>query len=226
MALLTAKTRQPNEVAEPMNGREPIKAVVYGNGIPSVSLNVGPSDFLHLFREVKYSSLFDLVVDDAEPVKALIQEVQVHPVTMKPIHIDFRQIRMDQPITVNIPLVFEGESAAVKMGGTLIKNLDEVEIECLPGKLPKELIVDLAKLQTYEDRIVTSSLQIPEGVTLHHEDDELIAAVEEPLSEEEQKKLEEQAIGDVAEVKAEGDEKKEGEEGAEGEAPAEEKKEE
>jgi large subunit ribosomal protein L25 len=225
MALLTAKKRKPDEAAELMNGHEPIKAVVYGNQIPSVSLNVGPSDFLHLFREVKYSSLFDLVIDDAEPVKALIQDVQVHPVTMQPIHIDFRQIRMDQPITVEVPLVFIGESDAVKMGGTLIKNLDEVEIECLPGKLPKELVVDLSALKTYEDRIVVSSLQIPEGVALHHEADELIAAVEEPLSEEEQKKLEEQNIGDVAAVKSEADEKKESEAAAaEGAAPVEEKK--
>ncbi|MDF1497072.1 MAG: 50S ribosomal protein L25 [Patescibacteria group bacterium] len=214
MALLTAKTRKPDEAAEPMNGREPIKGVVYGNGIPSVSLNIGPSDFLHLFREVKYSSLFDLVIDDAEPVKAIIQEVQVHPVTMNPIHIDFRQIRMDQPITVEVPLVFVGESDAVKMGGTLIKNLDEVEIECLPAKLPKELVVDLSVLKTYEDRIVVSSLQVPEGVALHHDAEELIAAVEEPLSEEEQKKLEEQDIGDVTAVKSEADEKKEGEEAA------------
>jgi large subunit ribosomal protein L25 len=219
MPVLTVKTRKPGEEAEPMNGREPIKAVVYGNKIPSVSLSVGPSDFLHLYREVKYSSLFDLVVDDAEPVKALIQEVQVHPVKMNPVHIDFRQIRMDQPITVQVPLVFEGESDAAKMGGTLIKTLEEVEIECLPAKLPKDLVVDLSTLKTYEDRIVTGSLQIPDGVTLHHEGDELIAAVEAPLSEEELKKLEEQEIGDIAEVKAEGDEKKEGEEGEEGEAP-------
>ncbi len=224
MALLTAKTRNLKEIAEPMNGHEPIKGVVYGNGIPSVSINIGQSDFLHLFREVKYSSLFDLVIDDGEPVKAIIQEVQVHPIKMNPVHIDFRQIRMDQPITVEVPLVFIGESDAVKMGGTLIKNLDEVEIECLPGKLPKELVVDLSVLKTYEDRIVVSSLDIPEGVALHHEADELIAAVEEPLSEEEQKKLEEQDIGDVTAVKSEADEKKESEAAAEGEAPAEEKK--
>lgn len=216
MTVLTAKTRKPAESAEPMNGREPIKAVVYGNGIPSVSLYIGPSDFLHLYREVKYSSLFDLIIDDQKPVKALIQDVQVHPVTMQPIHVDFRQIRMDQSITVEVPLVFEGESDAVKMGGTLIKNLEEVEVECLPADLPKELVVDLSVLKTYDDRILVSSLAIPSGVKLNHESDQLIAAVEEPLSEEELKKLEEQSIGDVAEVKTEGDEKKEEESKEEG----------
>ncbi|MBD3281820.1 50S ribosomal protein L25 [Candidatus Uhrbacteria bacterium] len=221
MTVLTAKTRKPNEKIPAVEGKEPLKAVVYGNNIPSVPLFIDPSDFLHLYREVKYNSLFDLVVDDAEPVKALIQDIQVHPVSMKPIHVDFRQIRMDQPITVNIPLVFEGESDAVKMGGTLIKNLDEVEIECLPAKLPKELVVDLTALATYDDRIEVGSLKVPEGVTINQEKDELIATVEEPLSEEELKKLEEQEIGDVSEVQTEGEEKKEGEEEAKEEGSAE-----
>ncbi len=216
MTVLTAKTRKSEEVVEPINGREPLKAVVYGNGIPSVSLYIGPSDFLHLYREVKYSSLFDLIIDDQKPVKALIQDVQVHPVTMAPIHVDFRQIRMDQPITVEVPLVFEGESDAVKMGGTLIKNLEEVEVECLPANLPKELVVDLSALKTYEDRILVSSLSVADGVKINHESDQLIAAVEEPLSEEELKKLEEQSIGDVSEVKTEGEEKKEDETSEEG----------
>lgn len=216
MTVLTAKTRKPEDKTPATEGQTPLKAVVYGNNIPSVSLFIDPSDFLHLYREVKYNSLFDLVVDDAEPVKALIQDIQVHPVSMRPVHVDFRQIRMDQPITVNLPLAFEGESDAVKMGGTLIKNLEEVEIECLPAKLPKELVVDLSALATYEDRIEVGSLKVPEGVTINHEKDELIATVEEPLSEEELKKLEEQEVGDVSEVQAEGEEKKEGEEAEDG----------
>ncbi len=208
MPLLTAKTRKPDSALEPIDGRMPIKAVIYGKGLASQSISIAPSDFLHLYREVKYSSLFDLQIDDTEPVKALIQEVQIDPITMKPIHIDFRQIRMDQPITVEVPFIFTGESDAVKMGGTLIKNIEEVEVECLPAKLPKELIVDLSALKTFQDRIVVSSLNLPEGVTITLDPEELIAFVEEPLSEEEQKKLEEQNIGDVAEVKTEADEKK------------------
>lgn len=212
MTALTVKTRQPGQRPAPIDGREPIKAVVYGKGIEPSSISINPTDFLHLYREVKYNSLFDLIINDTEPVKAIIQDVQVDPVSMRPIHVDLRQIRMDQPITVNLPLVFEGESDAVKMGGTLIKNLDEVEIVCLPAKLPKELVVDLSALATYNDRIEVSSLSVSEGITINHEPDELIATVEEPLSEEELKKLEEQEIGDISEVQTEGEEKKEGEE--------------
>ncbi len=218
MPLLTVKTRKPDTALEEVQGRMPIKAVIYGKGLPSQSISVAPSDFLHLYREVKYSSLFDLQIDDAEPVKALIQEVQVDPITMQPIHIDFRQIRMDQPITVEVPFVFQGESDAVKMGGTLIKNIEEVEVECLPAKLPKELVVDLSALKTFQDRIVVSSLNLPDGVTITLDPEELIAFVEEPLSEEEQKKLEEQNVGDVSAVKVEAEEKKAETEAEAGEA--------
>ncbi len=208
MPLLTVKTRKPNTALEEVQGRAPIKAVIYGKGLPSQPISVAPSDFLHLYREVKYSSLFDLQIDDSAPVKALIQEVQVDPITMQPIHIDFRQIRMDQPIIVKVPFVFQGESDAVKMGGTLIKNIEEVEVECLPALLPKELVVDLSALKNFQDRITVNSLHLPEGVNITLNPEELIAFVEEPLSEEEQKKLEEQNIGDVSAVKVETEEKK------------------
>ena len=208
MPLLTVKTRKPNTALEEVQGRAPIKAVIYGKGLPSQPISVAPSDFLHLYREVKYSSLFDLQIDDSAPVKALIQEVQVDPITMQPIHIDFRQIRMDQPIIVKVPFVFQGESDAVKMGGTLIKNIEEVEVECLPALLPKELVVDLSALKNFQYRITVNSLHLPEGVNITLNPEELIAFVEEPLSEEEQKKLEEQNIGDVSAVKVETEEKK------------------
>ncbi|MFZ6015810.1 MAG: 50S ribosomal protein L25 [Patescibacteria group bacterium] len=226
MNAITAKTRQPGEKSVTDKDTAMLKAEVYGKGLPNQSIFLHPSDFLKLYREVKYSSLFDLMVDDKEPVKALIQDVQVNPVSMQPIHVDIRQIRMDQPITVTVPLAFVGESDAVKMGGTLIKSIDEVEVECLPANLPKELNVDLGILKTYDDQITFASLQIPEGVKVNRDPEEVIAFAEEPLSEEELKKLEESQVGDVSAVKSEADEKAESAaaEGAEGEAKSEESK--
>lgn len=207
MSEIRAKTRQQGEKSVDAKGVSQIRAQVYGKGLPNQSVFISPTDFFKLFRDVRYSSLFDLLIDEKEPVKALVQDVQVNPVTMKPIHVDFRQIRMDQSITVTVPLLFQGESAAVKMGGTLVKSIDEVEVECLPGNLPKELVVDLSALATYNDQITVASLAVPAGVTINRDPEEVIATVEEPLSEEEQKKLEESQIGDVSAVKTVAEEK-------------------
>ena len=122
---LNVKKRNPAEKSALLE--TDLKAVVYGGGSESRPITISKSDFLHLFKEVKYSSLFDLTIDGAAPVKALIQEVQVNPVSMEPIHIDLLQIRMDQEMTISVPLEFTGESKAMKMGGTLNKPYEEIE---------------------------------------------------------------------------------------------------
>ena len=200
-------TLRSNEEAQKNNGM--LKAVIYGHGLPTQSIQIQKPDFSRLYREVKYSTLFDVVIDGQPPVKALIHEIQVNPITMEPIHVDFHQIRMDENITVSVPLVFIGESAAVKaMGGTLVKSLDRLDVECLPGKLPKEITIDLSLLVTFEDRITVGSLNLPD-VAIKQGTEEVIATVEAPLTDEEIKKMEQAEIGDVTAVKSEADEKKE-----------------
>lgn len=223
--ILQAQLRQKKEAGTQEKPGRTLKAVVYGHGLPSRSIQVATSDFLKLFRAVKHSSLFDLAVGKESPVKVLVGEVQVNPINMQPIHVDFRQIRMDETLTVSVPLVFTGESVAIKaLGGTLVKSLDELEVECLPGNLPKEIMVDLSQLQTFEDMITVGSLVLPQGVKSTHAPEDAVATVEAPLSEEEIKKLEAAEVGDVTAVKTEAEEKKE-KEAAEVEETAEQPKE-
>lgn len=222
--ILQAQLRQKKEAGTQENPNVTLKAIVYGHGLPSRSIQVATGDFLKLFREVKHSSLFDLVIGSESPVKVLVGEVQVNPVNMHPVHIDFRQIRMDETVKISVPLVFTGESAAIKaLGGTLIKSLDELEVECLPGNLPKEIVVDLSKLQTFEDMITVGSLVLPQGVKATHAPEDAVATVEAPLTEDEIKKMEAAEVGDVTAVKTEAEEKKEKEATAEAEEAAAEK---
>lgn len=199
-----------------------LRGVIYGHGLPTQSIQVPKPEFLKLFKQVKHSSLFDMSVEGAGAVKALVHDIQVNPVNMDPIHVDFRQIRMDEEITVSVPLVFIGESAAVKgLGGTLVKSIDELEVECLPADLPKDIVVDLTPLATFDDQITVGSITLPAGVKAAKGVNEVIATVEAPLTEEELKKMEEAALGDVTAVKTEAEEKKEAEAVAEGEVGAE-----
>jgi len=206
--ILKAQLRQKKEAGSHENPAL-LKAVTYGHGLPSRSLQVLGIEFAKLFRQVKHSTLFDLVIGDEKPVKALIGEVQVNPVNMHPVHVDFRQLRMDETVTLGIPLVFTGESLAVKaLGGTLAKSMDELEVECLPGDLPKEIVVDLSTLKTFDDSITVGSLVLPKGVKTTREATETVATVEPPMTEDEIKKLEAGEVGDVTAIKTEAEEKK------------------
>lgn len=186
-----------------------VPAVVYGRGIDPKSISVGRSEFIRVLKTAGYSSLIDMSVDGAASTKVLIKEVQLDPLKMDPMHIDFQQVRMDEEITAEIPFKFIGESAAVKNdGGTLVKSLDQIEVRCLPGDLPHEIEVDLSKLATFEDSITIGDLKLPKGVEVTLGPTETIATVSAPLTEEQLKAMESTEAVDLSAIKTEGEEKK------------------
>ncbi len=192
-----------------------VPAVMYGSGVDAMPISVGRSEFIKTYKAAGHSSLVDVTVDSASPVKAVIKEIQVNPITMEPRHIDFHQVRMDQEMEAAIPLKFIGESNAVKAdAGTLIKSLDEINVRCLPGNLPHEIEVDLSALKTFDDIISVGSITPPKGVEFLDDATLTIATVARPLTEDELKKLEESQVGDVTAVKSEADLKKAAEEAA------------
>jgi len=102
-------------------------------------------------------------------------------------------VRMDEVLTAEIPLHFTGEADAVFKGeGTLVKNLEMVEVECLPSDLPEALEVDISPLDDFEKTLTLADLKIPAGVKLTEEDLEtIIAKVEPPRTEAEMEELDE-----------------------------------
>ena len=149
----------------------------------------------------------------------LIHAVETDAISQKPIHIDFYQPRLDEEIAANIPLVFEGESLAVKdLGGTLVKNIHEVQVKALPQNLPHEIKVDIEKLKTLQDVVLIKDLILPQGVKIIRDQQEIVASVvlPEKVEEELAKPVEEK----VEEVEKVGGEKKGEEEEAEKAEPA------
>ena len=198
-----------------------LPGVLYGHGVEPHVFSVPAAEFRKVYAKAGSSSLVDVSFDGGAPVKAVIHEVQPHPLTMEPLHVDLYQVRMDEKMTARIPLVFTGESDAVKtLGGSLVKSLDSVEVDCLPADLPHELSVDLSALKTFEDDITVADLPVPQGVTVTTDAKLTIATVTPPLTEEQLKKMEESQLGDVGTVKSEADEKKAEGEAAEGEGEA------
>lgn len=207
-----------------------IPGVFYGAKSKPVSLSVESLLFEKVFREAGENTVIDLDIAGKKK-KVLIKEVQYHPTTGDFIHIDFFEVDVTKKITATVPLEFTGESKAVKdEGGVLIKSIDEIEVECLPGDLPKNIIADISSLNTFEDVIKISDLDIPAAVEISLEGDNVVATVTPPRSEEELDQLDEEVKEDVEGVegvkKEEPAEGEEGEEGAKeesGDKPAEEK---
>lgn len=198
-----------------------IPAIVYGHGIEPKSISLNRSDFRKIMRSAGTSSLIDVTIDGSTSVKALIKEVQVHPITMDPVHADLHQIRMDEEITVEVPLKFVGESPAVKgLAGTLVHSFDALEVTCLPANLPHEIEIDISTLVTFDDVITVGSLKLPAGVKIEEDANVTLATVVAPLTEDQLKKLEESSVGDISAIKTEAEEKKAAEEAKKAEEAA------
>jgi large subunit ribosomal protein L25 len=177
-----------------------LPAVLYGHGLATQHLEIGGKDFQKTFKKAGENTLISLVVDGKiQPV--LIQEVQYHYLKDYPIHVDFYAVRMDEKLKAHIPVHFIGESPAVKaLGGILVKNLSEVEVECLPGDLPQDFEIDISKLTKFDEMVRVSDLVVSDKVKIISGGDELIVTVTPPRSEEELKSLEETVTEDVTKV--------------------------
>jgi large subunit ribosomal protein L25 len=187
------------------SGRVP--AVVYGHGVDSSNVSLDAHAFDLLRKHTGPNALVDLSVDGAKANPVLIHDVQIHPVSRRPLHADLFLVRMTEELTVDVPLVATGESHAVaELNGTLLHPTETVKVKALPDHLPQSIEYSIASLVDFDAAVRVSDLVIPDDVTLLTDPDEIIAKVQAPRVE----------IEEVpAEVEGEGEEG----EAAEGETP-------
>lgn len=180
-------------------GRVP--GVVYGRGVKSESIEADQRELERVYHRAGGNKIVALKVGDGRAKNVLIQDVQLTPARGEIMHVDFHVVRMDEELKAEVPLHFVGESTAVyQQEGTLVKNLDTVEVECLPGDLPESLEVDISVLDDFEKSITLADLHLPNGVKLTEEDlATLVAKVEPPRSEAEMAELDEAAEEELPE---------------------------
>jgi len=203
---LEAKLRNQNKKAKNFIKEGDIPAILYGKDIENISLSVNQKEFEKILKEAGESTIINLIIEkdgkkETHPV--LIYDIQEHYLTHKPIHIDFYQVKKGQKIKAHIPIEFIGEAPAVKiLGGILVKNLDEIEVEGLPQDLPHIISVDISKLDTLESKISLKDLNISKKVKIFTSPETIVVSI--VLPQEEEVSIPESPT----EVKIEGEEKK------------------
>ncbi|MSU76118.1 50S ribosomal protein L25 [Patescibacteria group bacterium] len=192
-----------------------VPVVLYGHHVEPKNLTIARGELEKVYRKAGRSAMVTMKMSDGDQT-VLIHEIQRDPRTGQYLHADLFQVKMDEKIKATVPIHTDGESPAVReLDGILVTNLNELEIGCLPGDLPSEIIVDLAALKTFEDAITVADLKIPEGVEVLSEAETNVVAVQPPKTEE-QLEAELAEDEDTGEPEVEGEEDEEGEEGEEG----------
>jgi large subunit ribosomal protein L25 len=188
-------------------------AVFYGRKEKSTPISVSRVAFKKVFRVAGESSMITLQ-DGTESHDALIYYVDADPITGEPRHADFYILEKDREVEVPVPLHFEGEAPALKIGGILVKVLHEINVKALPKDLPHGITVDLSSLVDFDSLIHIKDLNIPKGVTPDASPDEVVASIARPKEEKEEAPI------DLSSIEVEKKGKKEEEGTTEGAADA------
>ena len=211
MISLSVKIRKDfGKKTKSLRKTDKIPAVVYGPGVKNASIVIDYKDFQKVFKKAGESSLIELdIEEEKEKRPVLIHEIQKDPVSDKFIHIDFFQASLKEEVEATVPLVFFGTALAEKdLGGTLIKNITEVEVKALPQNLPHEISVSIDGLKTFGDHIFIKDLILPKNVKVLKKPDEIIASVaEQQKIEEELEKPIEENVESVEKIEKERKEK-------------------
>ncbi len=181
------------------NGKIP--AVVYGAKKPTVPISVDRKALTDAFRGgAGENAIFLLKLAGTDQARhAMIKALQQDPVSRKPLHIDFVRIEMTSKIRVRVSIEIIGTAAGVKtQGGILDIVTREVEVECLPGNIPKHMPVDVTAL-SIGDALRLSQLVAPEGVTVVDDPEKVIVHVTHPTAEREPEVVAVEAAPEITE---------------------------
>jgi large subunit ribosomal protein L25 len=185
-------------------------------------------EFSKVYKDSGETTLIDFALEKSN-FKVLISEVQLNPITLKPIHAVFRKVDLKEKLTAQVPveIINEELNPLIKAGeAMMLKLLDEIAVEALPGDLPKEFVIDAAKLVNIGDEVKIGDLEYDRSKVeiSEYDADEPVAKldrVEEMKVEEEAAAItEEEALAKVTateelsdEEKAKRDEEKKSEKG-------------
>ncbi|MGA1050209.1 MAG: 50S ribosomal protein L25 [Minisyncoccia bacterium] len=162
-----------------------VPGVLYGSGLgkaKSELIQVNAVELNKLLAEIEESSLVNIILGDRS-YPTLVKDIQRNTLKAEILSVDFFAPDLNEEVETPVALEFEGVSQSEKAGNTLIKIHQEIEVKALPQNLPEHISVDLSKLANLDDVIRVSDLDLPNGVEVLLDVDELIAITESPQVE-------------------------------------------
>lgn len=198
---ITAKNRDLSLDAKTLRKQGQLPAVLYGHAVKNQALLVNAVEFEKVFKAAGESTIVNLMSEDGKTHPVIIQEVQLDRLSHRPIHVDFYQVSMTEKLKAYVVLEFIGEAPAVKtMGGVLFKQLNEVQVECLPADLPHNINVDISRLKTFDDAIYIKDLPVSGKVKILAPAEETVVKVQPPrdIEKELSQTVDEKAVVEAA----------------------------
>lgn len=190
-----------------------LPAIVYGHNIEPIPITLDMREGSRTLEKLSPSAL--VVVDvDGEQYYTLVRDKQRNPVRKTIIHVDFQAVSLTETVRADLNINIVGEAPAVETYlGILVPSLEQLSIESLPKDLPDRIDVDVSGLMEIGDSILVGDLDVPDGVEILNDPEDVVVVVIAPAAEEEEEEEVEVEEGLEPEVlergKLEGEEEEE-----------------
>ncbi len=161
-----------------------VPAIVYGPKTKPLSISIHENDAVKYARTSFENSIFTFTSKDStlNGLKVLRKTMDIHPVSRRPVHIDFFAPDMTQKVRVNVEVKLIGKARGIGEGGLVTMVRRDVEVECLPLEIPSHFDLDISELDINSSMHV-SDIKFPENLKVISSMDETIVSCAEVKEE-------------------------------------------
>jgi len=181
--------------ARKLRARGMIPGVLYGGGKDAAALTVDPLSLKKLIMAAPSRSFLVNLKIDGKTHRAMLKDLQIHPVKRGLVHVDFQRVRADQAVTLEVAVELKGTPAGIDQGGILEQSSRFVLLSGLPDKIPPVVELEVSGLGI-GDSLKVEDLVLEAGITAETPLDTVLAAVMAPSI------MEEPTAGEAAEGEA------------------------
>jgi len=174
-------------------------AHLFGHSLESLALQCDTAELKKIVAYAGETRLISLKVEgDKDPKRVFLREIQRDILSRQLLHVDFYQVRMEEKMTMDVPIVLVGEAPAMKGKNRMLSHgINELSIECLPEKVPPQIEIDISVLIELEQPIYVKDIILDPEITVHTDPEQLVVKVTEVVV-----KVEEEAVPVAAEEAA------------------------
>lgn len=162
-------------------------AHLYGHNVEPVPLQCDTAQLRQVLAKTGTTGLIELKLDKARKTRAVMtREIQKDALTGELIHVDFYQVRMEEKIRVEVPIVQVGEAPALKIKENFLSHeLNTLSIECLPNEIPTQIELDVSVLEEADQTLHVSDIVLGDNITVMTNPEQLVMKISAGFVEKE-----------------------------------------
>lgn len=162
-----------------------IPAICYGKELAATQVAVSPKALIEVLKTPHgKNAVIELAIEGGEKLTVMVRDYDYHPISRELVHADFVQVKLDQPVDVQIPLRTTGKSKGVAAGGIVQQVFRTIPVRCLPERIPAMVEIDVTELDVGEG-LHANQIPLPEGVKVLLPEGQTVVVVAAPDKGEE-----------------------------------------